>query len=370
MKEREEVPKYWGTIKILKQENKSITDEVLTKLLPYNDTRHNRERGYRISVAPVITGDVKKWFENVRWQTSDNWDKVAESIYKLIYGLIENEDWESLKEFENNQSLSRGFKAGFLTPTFYFLNKKYRIINNKVIDTINYLYGKDVIGRDLKNYREYLEIIDESLKILDIHLFDDSDNFDIFCHWMCDKSLGGYARPSKPEKIEGEPEEPELFEAEEPQTHWEAVYYIVQTGKLLGYKTYVADRNKTVFEKKLGEIADLIDIPSILKSAPEINRIDVIWFKPTPPFFFFEVEDRGTMREALHRLYNSISFDARFFIVSPEKNINKFQKWVKTTPFSEYEDRYNFRTYKDMFDFYNTVSEYIKMRNKYLGFNQ
>jgi len=43
MKEREEVPKYWEKIKKLKQENKPITDEVLTKLLPYNDTRHNRE---------------------------------------------------------------------------------------------------------------------------------------------------------------------------------------------------------------------------------------------------------------------------------------------------------------------------------------
>ena len=78
-KEREDVTLYWSDIKKSKQEGRQITDPVLQKLLPYSNTRHNREKNYRISVAPAITKDLKKWFENIGWQHSDNWDNVDKS---------------------------------------------------------------------------------------------------------------------------------------------------------------------------------------------------------------------------------------------------------------------------------------------------
>ena len=68
-KERDEVSKYWDEIKRAKNEGKKITDLVLHKLLPYSNTRHNRENNYRISVAPTITKDLRKWFENASWQS-------------------------------------------------------------------------------------------------------------------------------------------------------------------------------------------------------------------------------------------------------------------------------------------------------------
>ena len=48
---------------------------------------------------------------------------------------------------------------------------------------------------------------------------------------------------------------------------------------------------------------------------------------PFPPFFLFEVEDGGTMREALHRLYNAMAFDARFFVICPKENFEKFDMY-------------------------------------------
>jgi len=152
----------------------------------------------------------------------------------------------------------------------------------------------------------------------------------------------------------------------QPKTHWEAIYYIVQAGNLLGYKTYVADRTKVAFDKKLGDLASLVEIPPILKSAPEIERVDAIWYRPTPPFFFFEVEDGGTMREALHRLYNAMAFDARFFVVCPIENLAKFEKWVSTAPFREFKDRYNFRTYADLFYFYKEAGRFVSVRERFL----
>jgi hypothetical protein len=187
---------------------------------------------------------------------------------------------------------------------------------------------------------------------------------------MCDKRLGGYARLEKPSEIpEGEEEGTPAFEDElEPQNHWEAIYYLVKAGNCLGYKTYVADPARSAFGKKLGEIATLSEVPPIMKSAPEIARVDVIWYKPTPPFFLFEVEDGGTMREALHRLFNTMAFDARFIIVSPLHNRSKFEKWVRTAPFKEYEERYNFRTYSELFEFYKEIVKFTSMRERFLRF--
>ena len=137
-----------------------------------------------------------------------------------------------------------------------------------------------------------------------------------------------------------------------------------ETSGKLGFKTYVADPSKIAFQKKLGEIASLAEVPPILKSTPKISKVDVIWYKPVPPFFFFEIEDGGIMREALHRLYNAMAFDARFFIVRPIYNRSKFGKWVTTAPFKEFEERYNFRTYSDLFDFYKEVVKFTSMRER------
>jgi len=374
-KERAEVKQYWAEIKKAKQRGENITDMVLEKFLPYTNSQHNREKGYRISVAPAITRDVRKWFENAGWQKPDQWDAVAQALYTLVYKLIEKGDWQSLIEFEKNQKVSIGIKAGFITPTLYFLNPQCRIINSKTTRTINYLFHERVIRRDLTGYKQYVAIIDTALSDLGIPLLQDKDVFDAFCHWMCDKRLGGYARfgvksglDEKNVEVDEEDETVLPIEEEnsEPQGHWEAIYYIVAIGNLLGYKTYVADPSREAFGKKLKEMATLKEVPPILKSAPHIEKVDAIWYKHTPPFFFFEVEDGGTMREALHRLYNSMAYDARFFIVCPEHNRSKFEKWVTTAPFKEFEERYNFRTYAELFDFYKQAKQFTSMRERFL----
>lgn len=376
-KERGEVRRSWIEIKQAKQQHLPITDMVLAKLLPYSNTVYNREQGHRISVTPAITRDLKKWFENAGWQRSDNWDNVASAIYDVVYGLVERHDWGSLAAFEANQAVSKGIRAGFLTPTFHFLNGQYRTINGKTIDTVNFLLERAAIDRDLAHYREYLDVIAGAIEDLSIPLLADADVFDAFCHWMCDRRLGGYARIEKPvpEEVTGidevveevEEQGPASFELEaEPTNHWEAIYYLVKLGNCLGYKTYVADPAKTAYNARLGDIATLKETPSILTNAREIHRVDVIWYRPTHPFFFFEVEDGGTMRDALHRLYNLMAFDARFVIISPIHNRDKFEKWVRTEPFHEFEDRYNFRTYPELFEFYREAAQFVSMRERFL----
>lgn len=46
-----------------REREEDVTDLVLLKLLPHNDTKGNRDRGAWVHIAPAIQGDVKKWFE-------------------------------------------------------------------------------------------------------------------------------------------------------------------------------------------------------------------------------------------------------------------------------------------------------------------
>ncbi|MFX0172060.1 MAG: hypothetical protein ACFE9L_09075 [Candidatus Hodarchaeota archaeon] len=369
--ESQTVKDYWMQIKATKSKGGEITEIVLKKLLPYNNTKHNRENGCRISVSPAITKDVKSWFEKANWQKPENWPLVSKAIFELVFELIENENWEILEEFENNKELSRGFKTGMLTPTFFHLNPEFYLINSKNIDTINYIVEKKAIDNSLTNYRKNIKIIKQVIDEINCDLFNDYTIFDMFCHWMCDKQLGGYARYATDETVI-DPDEPvveeEALRPEEelPQDHWEAIYYIVKIGNLLGYNTYVADPSKTAFNVQLREIANLREVPDKLQSIPDIRAIDAIWYKSVPPFFFFEVEHGGNMRNALLRLYNTIIVDARFFIVCPESNRPKFQKWVAKQPFQDIKERYNFRNYEELFDFYKTVLNYTKRRERFL----
>ncbi len=376
-KEDQDVKIYWDQIKTIKSEGGDITDMVLKKLLPYKDTKHNRENECRISVSPTINKDVKSWFENVGWQKAENWRLVTDVLYELVYELIENENWKILRKFESNKELSRGFKSAMLTPTFFHLNPKFFLINSKNIDTVNYIIGKNAINNSLSNYRKNIDLITQLIDKINCDLFEDYTIFDIFCHWMCDKRLGGYARYAKdePDITLDEPETTEIDEEasltpeeEIPQDHWEAIYYIIRIGNLLGYKTYVADPSKTAFSKQLRDLATLRKIPESLQSNTEISRIDAIWHKSVPynPFFFFEVEHGGNMRDALHRLYNTLEFNAKFFIVCPESNRPKFQKYVNTQPFQNIKDRYNFRNYEELFDFYKTALNYATRKERFL----
>ncbi len=85
-KERDDVTQFWTEIKRFKRAGKQITDLVLHKLLPYSNTRHNREMNYRISVAPAITKDlVKRPTPSAKELTSDERIYGGKILKELIY---------------------------------------------------------------------------------------------------------------------------------------------------------------------------------------------------------------------------------------------------------------------------------------------
>ncbi|MBI4500039.1 MAG: hypothetical protein HY700_02650 [Gemmatimonadetes bacterium] len=50
----------------------------------------------------------------------------------------------------------------------------------------------------------------------------------------------------------------------------------------------------------------------------------------------------------------------------PAHNRDKFAKWVATAPFKEFQERYEFRTYQELFAFYKTLVEYTAIRSRFL----
>lgn len=200
-KEREEVRRYFAEIKGKYERGEDITDEVLYKLLPYVDNKTTREKGYRRSVQGFIIKDVKTWFEEAGWQSRENWPNVATAIFKMIAGLIADKNPKHIEEFVNS-GYSKGLQSGLISPTLYCLDPYFLVVNNKTVDTVKYLAEENLIDRELNNYLENITKLRGVIRDLGIPLFDNYDVFDTFCHWMCDKRLGGYARiPKESEEI-------------------------------------------------------------------------------------------------------------------------------------------------------------------------
>jgi len=136
--ETKEVKEVFERIRKKYQKKEKITNDVLYHLLPYLNTRFTRKKGYRASTWPAIIKDVRKWFEAAGWQKRENWDRVAKEIYLLIENLIFNKKVEAIKNFIRSE-YSKGFQAGMISPILYCLDQNYLVINNKTVDTINFI---------------------------------------------------------------------------------------------------------------------------------------------------------------------------------------------------------------------------------------
>lgn len=192
-KENEEVKRNYKEIKEKSERGEDITDNVLYKLMPYVDNKTTREKGYRISVWGFIIKDIKTWFEEAGWQSKENWSDVAKEIFRMIDGLLTDKDKKHIEKFIKS-GYGKGFQAGLISPTLYCLDPYFLPINNKTVDTVKYVAEQNLIDRELNNYLENINKLKGFIKNLEVPLFDNYGMFDMFCHWMCDKSLGGYAR--------------------------------------------------------------------------------------------------------------------------------------------------------------------------------
>ena len=74
----------WERIERTRNEGRAVDELVLLTLLPHRRSTHNRQRGTWIHVAPVITRDVKTWFERVGWARNEDWPAIASAVLAFV----------------------------------------------------------------------------------------------------------------------------------------------------------------------------------------------------------------------------------------------------------------------------------------------
>ena len=190
--EREEGKKNFEAILQAEGRGEDVTEKVLIKLLPYEDTKANREMNYWISIASVFKVDVKKRFEAAGWTKPEDWPKVANSILRFVRRC--NDHPEELKiacdEFSDSP-YSKGFQAGTLTPILHALRPDdFILINNKSRRAVNYFSGTSY-SSSLADYpsinemaRSLVNDISDDIGDFGISGIRSDDLFDMFTHWL------------------------------------------------------------------------------------------------------------------------------------------------------------------------------------------
>lgn len=171
-----------------------ITDQLLARWLPHSDSSSNRARDCWVHVAPAITGDIKKWFENSNWVKRDDWPRVADLIFAFVTRCNSRPDEleAACKEFSESP-LSKGLQSGMLSPILNALHPdRFFVINNKTRKALNYYLDAD-FKQSLKDYatcnsaaKRFVERdLDPLLQgFPEIASADKLDVFDIYCHWL------------------------------------------------------------------------------------------------------------------------------------------------------------------------------------------
>jgi len=195
-REREEVKRIFNEIKEKKEQEGDITKLVLDHLLPIK----------RESVTPAGVNTINAFYKRAGESLNEeDLPKLADVVFNLIDKLIDNPDDESEQKaiisdfvFSN---YSRGLQSGIISPVLYYLEPKYLLINSKVVDTVRFI-SREFMPRKIQLSSSLKKYIDNNAKLKsflenisrEVPEFKDFDVFDMFCHWICDKNLGGYAR--------------------------------------------------------------------------------------------------------------------------------------------------------------------------------
>ena len=328
------------------------------------------------NILSLLESDFRKIIKNLwafnGWNNKDylvdqilaknDLTKIRESLNDLLYGSDNLE-----LRFDNFKIKNLGTAS--ITEIMSFVNPdQYALWNDKPRKAFHILGIDQIPAKVFKNsqisgsnYIKCNQIMKEICSILTNKGFTDIDllDVDLFIHTIFDNRQ--IIHKPKPNNI------PQSSFQISNMTHWDAIGLITELGNTLGFDTYVADPTRKYKNKSLGNIASSKDVPEQCKTIPGITRIDVIWSRPNPPFYMFEVEDKGTMRDALLRLYQARVFDTKFLVVCPSTNRDKFKKYVTMDPYNAIKDRYLFRSFDELYEIYESVMSNAKIKNQFFG---
>jgi hypothetical protein len=169
-----------------------VTDFVLLKLLPYENTAPNRSRGAWIYIAPSVTKDIKSWFEGAGWTKPEDWSKIARAILGFVQRCVGDPSQlpAACAEFAA-LPFAKGLQTGMLTPILNALRPDdFLLVNTKSRQVINYFAGTG-FSLGLRDYpgtndagRGLIAVLGEVMKPASSLNMRACDLFDMFSHWL------------------------------------------------------------------------------------------------------------------------------------------------------------------------------------------
>ncbi len=201
--QREQAKENYDKILRSQERREDITDMVLEKLLPHENTHHNRQTNRWIHVAPSITRDIKEWYEGSGWTKPEQWPQVSSEILRFVKRCVDapNKLADACKEFSES-SVSTGFQSGTLSPILNALRPDdFFLINNKSRRALNYFANSD-FRSNLDDYPEtnaelhhlVREATDE-LSADGLDAYHPADVFDMLTHWLAAEKKFDYSTP-------------------------------------------------------------------------------------------------------------------------------------------------------------------------------
>lgn len=309
-------------------------------------------------------------------------DKLKAAFINLLYS-----EQPVAKKWDDFRKSIKGLGPSSLSEilTLVFPDR-YGIMNMKPLTVLPYIgllteketknisYGY-TSGRDYERFMEALQKVREELKNNGLPEADFID-VDFFIWYLFEhvfelrfkrnkntviKSALGIQEISKSEISVVSPEIKEIT------GHSDAEFILLKLGQILGYDTYSPDRNKDAYSQKLEDLISLDAIPQFTTPSllDTIKNIDVIWFEDEFPICCFEVEHTTGVTTGLLRLYQTSQLNTKLFVIAPADVLKKFETEMNKIPFRKIKNRYIFRSYEDLINFYHLAEGYTKSKKDF-----
>ena len=297
--------------------------------------------------------------------------KLRDMFYDLIYGSAPLEE-----RFDNFLANVWGLGVAAVTEILCFVEpEKYAMWNKKVVLAIEKLGLLEDLAKTLGlrknrivgilsiNGYQYVKIIRflDKLKTELERIANQKVDFlelDYFLYYIAEVAETPVAKEEKREVI---------------SKHEEAQYYLLKLGQLLGYVTHVAkqDQGKIVNNERLGEVADVSELPQWLIYYTSIRSpedIDVLWLDSTGErlVYAFEVSHTTDITKDATALRDLASIAEGVFIVAPDNRRSEFERLKKSAQFRPLlrQGKLRFISYNELLSLYNKARSLRELLDK------
>ncbi len=176
------------------------TTRLLATLLPHADGPEARRAGAWIHYAPLISGEVREWFEGAGWINPMDWDDAASELVRFYGRLLGTGPADPADPTELETAcrdmaalpFSAGFQSGLLSPLLHAVRPDlFTLVNNRSRWTLGYFLEED-LSHALADYPAANETAREAIDRLAPEMIAIAGSgepaadilFDIFAHWL------------------------------------------------------------------------------------------------------------------------------------------------------------------------------------------